>query len=418
MKNIKSIIIILFSVLNIQASEIYKNEVKHQGIRSVQLYRKGWPLGFPILELNKSHKLILSFDDLNNEGNDYTYKIVHCNYDWTQSDLSESEYLDGINENDLNEGEPSFHTFYNYTNYTSEFPTEDIRITKSGNYALIVYKNYNTDEVVFTRRFYVLEEKAFITPKIERAHQSEFSDTKQQVELKISFDNVGNLTPETLKVLVSQNNDPNSSKYFSKPFIKGDIYEYIDIDEILFDAGNEYRYADLKDTKYKNLNVSKIGYDNRYYHYYLLPDNDRSFKEYYTNSDLNGNYYIINERADNSAIEADYVYLHYYLKSFPVDANQKIYVYGAFSNWELSDDYVMHYNYKGGYYEATTLQKQGAYNYKYVLTTNGKADFNHFSGNYYQTENDYVIYVYCKSEDDRYDRFIGFKKSNSIKVLK
>ena len=50
----------------------------------------------PIIRLGE--RINLSFDDLNANEEDYTYKIEHCNIDWEPSDLSESEFIQGYAE--------------------------------------------------------------------------------------------------------------------------------------------------------------------------------------------------------------------------------------------------------------------------------------------------------------------------------
>jgi len=45
----------------------------------------------PIVKLGE--KLRLTFDDLNADEHDYTYKIEHCTIDWDTSNLSESNIL-------------------------------------------------------------------------------------------------------------------------------------------------------------------------------------------------------------------------------------------------------------------------------------------------------------------------------------
>jgi hypothetical protein len=46
----------------------------------------------PIIRLGE--RINLSFDDLNANEEDYTYKIEHCTLNWKPSDLSESEFID------------------------------------------------------------------------------------------------------------------------------------------------------------------------------------------------------------------------------------------------------------------------------------------------------------------------------------
>ncbi len=49
------------------------------------------------MELNGNENIEIKFDFLDLDVHYFYYTIIHCNADWTPSDLSESEYLDGFN---------------------------------------------------------------------------------------------------------------------------------------------------------------------------------------------------------------------------------------------------------------------------------------------------------------------------------
>jgi hypothetical protein len=137
--------------------------------KTIQLYREGWPLSYPVINLHEDIPLVLEFDDLSTEQPTYMYKVYHCNADWTLSDLNEQEYLEGFPENELPGGEPSFNTYYNYLHYTLQIPNQSTRLLLSGNYLLVVYKNRDMEDVVFTRRFMVTENQVNIEAKAARS---------------------------------------------------------------------------------------------------------------------------------------------------------------------------------------------------------------------------------------------------------
>ena len=66
-------------------------------------------------------------------------------------------------------------------------------------------------------------------------------------------------------------------------------------------------------------------------------------------------------------------------------------------------------------YELTLLLKQGYYNYWLVTWSPGErsADPSPIEGSYYETENDYQIYLYHRPSGARYDRLIGYTLANS-----
>ena len=63
------------------------------------------------------------------------------------------------------------------------------------------------------------------------------------------------------------------------------------------------------------------------------------------------------------------------------------------------------------------MLKQGYYNYRYVeQAIRGKNDdINRLEGNFADTENDYLIFIYHRGRSSRYDRLIGFGSVNTLK---
>jgi hypothetical protein len=73
----------------------------------------------------------------------------------------------------------------------------------------------------------------------------------------------------------------------------------------------------------------------------------------------------------------------------------------------------------GGIYTVTTELKRGIYDYQYVTAIdNGNSidnvDWYSLEGNFWETSNDYYIFVYYKSlKNGGYDQIIGYTKINS-----
>ena len=114
----------------------YENAIYNENIKSVQLYREGFVLSNPILELYEEGALLLSFDDLSGELKDYNYTIVHCDANWNESYIMQDEYLEGFADNPIDDYASSFNTTFKYLNYQLLIPNEDVKIKMSGNYIL------------------------------------------------------------------------------------------------------------------------------------------------------------------------------------------------------------------------------------------------------------------------------------------
>ena len=76
----------------------------------------------------------------------------------------------------------------------------------------------------------------------------------------------------------------------------------------------------------------------------------------------------------------------------------------------------MKYDYENTGYYGSVYLKQGYYNYVYAFLPNGSTtgDVSLTEGSHWETENDYVIYVYHKDMTSRYDKLIGFEIANSV----
>ena len=54
--------------------------------------------------------LEISFDEMSHDVRQYSYRVLHCNMDWTESDISSYEYLKGFTTADVIDYEHSNNT--------------------------------------------------------------------------------------------------------------------------------------------------------------------------------------------------------------------------------------------------------------------------------------------------------------------
>lgn len=399
----------------------YEDYVYKKNIKTPQLYVKGEPLSMPVLFMNGNKKLELHFDDLDSEFHTYSYKIVHCNANWEPSSLNPQEYISGYFNGFIEDYKYSFNTLFSYIHYKLEFPNQELTFTKSGNYIIKVYANNNEDDLLLTRRFFVVEQKLSIESNIHMATLARHRDYKQEVDFTINTQNYNIQDPYAdIQVVLSQNRRWDNAIFNLKPlFVRTPELIYNYEDNNLFDGNNEFRFFDAKDLRYQSMNVDGVQIENGKTHLWVLAEEPRSFKRYYTQQDINGKRLIKRDQSNEQNREADYMLTHFTLKRETPVENADIYVFGELSDWQFKEDFKMEYVEVEKEYRLTTLLKQGYYNYMYATLASGKTkgDLSVIEGTHSETENDYYFFVYHRQRGEIYDRLVGFHQDNSVKEL-
>ncbi len=395
----------------------YDNYIYKESIKTPLIYREGFELSYPFVELNKTDTITFTFDDISDNIENYSYTFIHCNSNWQPSNLSENEFIEGFYENSVTKYSQSFNTFCNYIHYKISLPNENIKLKISGNYLLLVYENNDKENPILTRRFFVVETKTEIIAKVKQATQIDLMKSYQEVDFTLKNAFTCNDPFKDIKVVISQNGRFDNAIDNLKPiFIKDNelIYNYEDGN--IFPGGSEFRNFDAKSVKYQTENVKSIEYEKPYYHFYLNADEKRTFKVYFQSQDINGKFLIKNSMGRDSELEADYLYVSF---SLPYEApliDGNIYVFGALSDWRCRKVNMMKYNYEKKAYQLTLFVKQGFYDYQYAFMKDetNEADVGFIEGNHYQTENDHLIFVYWHDVTSKYDRLVGLKVINTV----
>jgi hypothetical protein len=390
--------------------------VLDQGVKTIQLYREGWPLSYPVIRLSGDVPLILEFDDLSSESPTFYYKVVHCNADWTPSMLMQQEYLEGYPENQITGGTHSFNTYYNYLHYTLTLPNENTRFLVSGNYLLVVYKDRGPSPVIFTRRFMVTEAQVSIEARAHIPDLIRYKGCCQEVDFTVSHPGVQIDDPYgDTQASIYQNGLWDLGIEGLHPYmVNGDELVYDFHEENIFPGGNEYRFFDTKNTRIPTYYVESIDYVDPYFHFQLKPDEANPPHLYFSHEDINGRYAIEAEGAHDPAIEADYVFVHFRL-NMPTPLDGQVYIAGALTFWQFGEMNMMNYVAEEGAYRKTLLLKQGVYNYRYLFLPAFAEQFDvaEIEGTHTETENEYLILFYHRPPGTRYDRLLGHQVIHS-----
>ncbi|MGQ3677913.1 type IX secretion system plug protein [Tenacibaculum discolor] len=381
-----------------------------QNIKTVQLRPKNNPNFYaPIVRLGDVLKL--SFDDLDADSKQYQYKIEHMTHDWKPSSMTSNQYIEGFEQNEIINFTNSFNTLQPYTHYSVEIPNQNTIITKSGNYLIsVIDEDY---EVVFTRRCVFYEDITTVGVAAFRSRNAATTNQQQTVQFSVNHPSLQINTPsQEINVTLFQNHNWNTAITNLQPiFIKPQQLLYNHTVKTNFWGGNEFLNFDTKFIRNSSLNVARVERKNLY-HSYLYTDKPRNDKIYTYNPDINGQFVVrtterdVVDNRDNT--EADYSLVHFSLEAFEPYENKEVFVYGAFNNYELSEENKMTYDSSQKIYKATLPFKQGFYNYNYATLDNNKnVDLYEVDGSFYQTENEYTVIVYYKPFGEIYDRVIG-----------
>ncbi|WP_348822691.1 DUF5103 domain-containing protein [Flavobacterium aestuarii] len=370
----------------------------------------------PIFRLGESFEF--QFDDLYGNEADYYYDITHCDYNWVPTDIPKSEYLSGFDSQKIQLYVNSFNTLQIFTHYQLSIPNNYTTIKLSGNYVLTIL---NSDKEVVLKRYFVLYENMVSVPlKIRRPRTVKYIYSKHNLDFEINGDQIPFQNPtQNLKVILLQNGNFNTAiRNIVPQYNLGNVFIYKYDMETQFWAGNEFLNFDTKDIKNANNYVSFVNSENEIYNTHLYVNNAKSSFPYSNYADLNGNFSERKFDAENNKIESDYSWVYFSLSAPLANPNSSVYVVGMFNNYAMTPENKMDFNTKNGLYEKAILIKQGFTNYQYVTVNNkGFIDSeNAIDGNFYQTENDYTVLVYYKSNTDRYVKVIGKGSANSQNI--
>lgn len=417
-----SIGILLFFSFNISfAQNVASDGIYMSNIKTVQLYQQNNQQSLPILNLGSSDIVELHFDDLDGYVKNYFYTFQLCNEDWEEVNLSQFDYIKGFTQSRLSQYRVASIALTKYVHYQALLPDRGSVPTKSGNYLLKVFLNGDVKQLAFTKKMYVVENKANIGAQILQPFDNQLFRTHQRVQVSVNATQLNPINPQQqVKLVIMQNTrTDNVVRNINPAFIRGNILEYNGEQDCLFPSGKEYRWADLRSFRFESERVQSIDKLAQPNEVYLKPDGVRTSLRYAYFRDFNGWYNISTTENINPFWQGDYANVHF---TFIPDGNQPftnsdLFLTGNFLNGQPSDSARMIFNADKGVYEKTMLLKQGYYSYTYVTkekkTKLGKADVTQTDGNFWETENDYTIFVYFRSLSGRHDELVGITTINS-----
>lgn len=358
-----------------------------------------------IIRLNSDETIEFSFDEMSHQYHRFTYHITHCDAQWKPSDLIESEYMNGFNDQPIENWENSLNTTFDYTHYSLTLPNDDVTLKLSGNYRLSISED---GKEVAWFRFMIVEDRHNLSATVDGNTDIDSHKSHQQVNMSVSLNGLNVTHPESeIYTVVMQNRRFDNAVLNPKPtYNAGNRLTYGHCRDLIFPAGNEFRRFEIVNMYDYFKNVDRVTFHDPYYHADLIEDTRHH--AYTFDYDHNGRYLIRYNQASNSDTEADYLFVHFSLASEPMTGG-KLYVSGYFNGGSLTSKYEMEYNSREKAYQATVLLKMGAYDYQYLWVpddeTAGQTE--PAEGDWYETKNEYLILLYYRQRGSRYDRLIS-----------
>ena len=393
-------------------------------IATVQFGPAGFQHLFPLLTLGGQGQFLLSFDDLDAGAKNYVYSAIHCDRDWKPTDLSSLEYIEGFDEDNIYDYSFSFKTRHNYTHYELLFPNDNMDLAKTGNYIFVVFEDEDEKIPVITRRFVIVENQVNIGAQIVRPSKVSKIHTHQEIDFEI---NTARLNPHNpmmeFRATVLQNSRwDNAITDVSPKFIISNKISFDYQDKIVFPAGNEFRFLDLRSLRAPQSDINYVGLVNdKEVEAIMEPQISRKKAGVHLSyADINGAYIIENFDQRNELLNGEYPQVLFTYKVDQPYYQENVYFIGAITDWKIKRDYQLVYNPAISAYVGRFPFKMGYYNY-FFATAPSEVDADEkmevstakTEGNFADTENNYLILIYYRPFGSRYDQIIGSYQFNS-----
>lgn len=378
-------------------------------IKTVRVVVNDDPLQPPVARLGAPVEI--SFDKLSHDYTRYIYKVEFCNADWTPAtEVFESDFLAGFNGQPIEDYETSFNTTVLYTHYRFGFPNEDARLLLPGNYRIRVYSDERdaSEDPVLEACFSLLKPEMSVSINVSSNTDVDFNQTHQQVSYAVNYGQSRVVDPHReLKTFVFQNRRwDNAVINLPANIQKTTGLEWDHRRELIFSAGAEFHKFEILNVQLNGMGVDRMLWVEPHRHAVLFPVQPQH--NYTYDQDANGSYIIRAYDDESPETQAEYLFVHFLLHT-PRLAGGDVYVTGLWDDSFPNPQCLMTYDESVGCYECSVLLKQGYYNYQFrQLDDNGVGQTARTEGDFYQTENEYMVLVYHRPQGARYDALVGY----------
>ena len=393
----------------------FEQKIFSKDFKSLTFSTKSLLIGEPLYNMNSKNPVIINFDLLRNHGESIQYEIIHCNKDWTKSDILTMDAIDGFDLDYIENQEISYGPVQQYINYNFELPNDNTNFLVSGNYIIKIFNEGKPENPLATLKFYVSEQVSTINFLIDRSRDVEQSKYLQAFELECTYNSSDILDPyENISINIQQNHQEFDQYWLSGPnFIKENKLVFLPSDDQIFNGGNEFRFFDMSSFRNGSQRIENINFNDSIFNINLKKDVKRSFKQYLQYKDMNGRFFIRTYDFDNANSQAEYGLVNFRLPMKQI-SNDSIYLFGQLSNFAIDNNFLMTYDSINNYYQNKSLLKQGYYNYIYVVKNSNGISTRKIEGAHFESNNEYILKIYYNDPLNLCDRILSYKvvKSN------
>ena len=406
----KKVILSILLIIPLAANAWHS--VKMPNIKSLQVILNDDFEALPVLQLKGPDVMHISFDELSHNYKRFTYHVEPCNPDWTPTEgLFDADWLEGINDQPIDEYDNSINTSVLYTNYAFDFPNEQTNVRISGNYRLHIVDD-ETQEDAAVVEFRVLEPITNVGLGVTTNTDIDLNGRYQQVNMTVKLNGLKvTRIDEELQTFVMQNGREDNMKVNIKPnYITPQAFQWEHNRRLIFDAGNEYHKFEVLDPRHLSMGLADVMWDKETNTWHAVPYPCEQRRSYLYDEDTDGAFLLRNSDNYDAERTSEYVYVHYFLKPLREYSDAHIVLNGRWTTEPL-DNYIMQYDEAEQVYKLTVMQKLGYYNYQLLLMDyDGTTHTLPEEGSFFETENKYQALVYYKATSERAWRLVGFQE--------
>lgn len=370
-------------------------------VYSVKLHPSGSPFSAPIINLNSSKQLLLSFDLLEFESRQLSISFTHHNPDWSRSDLAEEFYKDGYFNLMLPFGRVSRTDRPNYRNYRYEFPNDDIEFLVSGNYMLQV-EDTDSGNLLFSMPFFITENEGDIISQAETI-------TVPRREGRVSH--VPGSVFETPDYITTPQFDLEfyyvQNQFWGRARRAGEL-DTSTPGEVQFEVTRNNSF--VGDYEFQLLSLTELTLQDPQILEYApseIPPRVVLFEDvqgFAANRDQTP---LSTISGAESSLNARYANVHFRFDTGrQINSGSDIYLVGDFTNWAISSDYRLKYQQDTDRWSTNGIIKTGTYAYKYVVIQNNEIMDLTMDDSFTRSRQEYHALVYYRDPDRFYYRLL------------